>query len=231
MSNIAIIPVRAGSTRVKKKNFVDFFGKPLFLYTYEHALNSNLFDRIVISTESTEVLELCKSHGISIDYVRPDKLSDGDVSLDDVCEDVLIFFEKNGESYRNICLLWATSPMRDSMDMINAYKKLNDNYSSSDCVVAVTHYPLSPYCAMVQDEHNFLTPIMPDEFWKGSHAWPETLVDCGSMSWVKTETFRKEKSWLPKRSLPYRLPRYKAVDVDLPEDLELLRMYFEKYNK
>ena len=64
MKNIAIIPIRKGSTRIPRKNFMDFFGKPMFLYTYEAAKKSGLFEDIVISTDSQEVLDICKNHGI-----------------------------------------------------------------------------------------------------------------------------------------------------------------------
>lgn len=230
MKNIAIIPVRSGSTRVKKKNFIDFFGKPMFVYTYEHALKSGLFEKIVVSTESNEVVEICKQYSIDTEYIRPDTLSDGSISLDDVCLDVLKFYEDKGLSFDNMCLLWATAPMRDDKDIENAFALLTSDHIAN-AVIAVTKYYFSPYCAVVLNSDGTMKPVLPNEFWLGSHAWPETLVDCGSMSWVRVDVFKKEKSWMPSNSKPYIMPRYKCVDLDTEEDLELLRMYFEKYYK
>lgn len=229
MKNIAIIPVRAGSTRVKQKNFLDFFGKPLFVYTYEHALNSNLFDKIVISTESLEVLNICKKYNIETEYLRPEHLADGDVSLDDVCMDVLNFYKQKDTYFDHMALLWATSPMRDDHDIKNAYALLISD-PIADAVIAVTKYYFSPYCATNLNQQGLLEPILPDMFWMGSHAWPETYVDCGSMSWVKVNIFENEKTWMPKNSKPYPMPRYKSVDLDTEEDLELLKLYFAKYH-
>lgn len=228
MKSIAIIPVRAGSTRVKKKNFLDFYGKPLFVYTYEHAKNSNLFEKIVISTESKEVLDICEKYDIEVEYTRPEKLADGSISLDDVCLDVLSFYKEKGLVFDHMCLLWATAPMRDDNDIKNAFALLTSDHIAN-AVIAVTKYYFSPYCAVTSNSDGTMNPVMPEQFWLGSHAWPETLVDCGSMSWVNVNVFEKEKSWMPTNSKPYIMPRYKCVDLDTEEDLELLRMYFEKY--
>lgn len=228
MKNIAIIPVRAGSTRVKKKNFLNFYGKPLFVYTYEHAKKSNLFEKIVISTESEEVLDICKQYNIEVEYKRPDVLADGNISLDDVCLDVLRYYEEKDLEFNHMCLLWATAPMRDDNDIKNAFALLTSD-PIANAVIAVTKYYFSPYCAVTSKEDGTLNPILPEQFWLGSHAWPETLVDCGSMSWVNVEVFKSEKSWMPTKSKPYIMPRYKSVDLDTEEDLELLGLYFEKY--
>ena len=164
MKNIAIIPVRAGSTRVKKKNLLDFFGKPMFVHTVHHAMNSKVFEKIVVSTESEEVLDICNQYSIDTDYVRPDILSGGDVSLDDVCCDVLKFYKDKNIVFDNMCLLWATSPMRDDIDIVNSLNILKENYKNTDAVVAVTEYYSPPYCATIQDKNKMLQPIMPLEF-------------------------------------------------------------------
>ena len=58
--NLAIIPVRLGSKRLPRKNIKEFYGKPLFLHTLEHAIHSGLFDEIHVSTESNEVVDICR---------------------------------------------------------------------------------------------------------------------------------------------------------------------------
>ena len=60
MKKLAIIPCRAGSKRLKNKNFLIFHGKPMFLHTYEAAIQSNLFDEIHISTDSEAIQKICK---------------------------------------------------------------------------------------------------------------------------------------------------------------------------
>lgn len=228
MKNLAIIPVRAGSTRIKRKNFIDFYGKPLFYYTFIAAQSSKLFEEIIVSTESIEVQNICKELGIKVDYVRPIELSGGDVSLTNVCIDVINHFKKKNKVFDNLCLLWATSPLRDSNDIIKAFSLLNEN-AKVDGVIGVTEYNHSPYCAMTNDMDGFVQQVMVDHFWKGSDGWPKTFVDCGSIAWIKMNAFLREKTWLPKLSKAYTMPRYKGVDLDTHDDLELLEFYFEKY--
>ena len=57
---IAIIPARGGSKRIPKKNIIDFFGKPMIAWTIESAIQTNLFDTILVSTDSEEIAEISK---------------------------------------------------------------------------------------------------------------------------------------------------------------------------
>ncbi len=228
MKNIAIIPVRMGSTRVKRKNAIDFLGKPLFYYTYLSAKKTKLFDEIVISTESKEVLNMCRELGIDVGYLRPAALADGSITLADVCKDVLDYFMNKNKVFDNLCLLWATSPLRDHTDIVNSYEILKSD-GAIEGVVGVTEYGHSPYCALTENLNGYVEPVMAEEFWKGSEGWPKTFVDCGSIAWVKMNAFQLQKTWLPRLTKAYVMPRYKGVDLDTPDDLELLRLYFEKY--
>ncbi|MFH1581707.1 MAG: hypothetical protein ABIC39_06480 [Pseudomonadota bacterium] len=231
MKNIAVIPVRAGSTRVPKKNFLDFFGLPMFIHTYNSAKESGLFDDIIVSTDSHEVLKICENHGISVPFTRPAKLSSNEASINNVCLHVLREMEKRGKKYDNLCLLWATSPMRDAKDIKKAHALLVDN-ESTDAVIAVTdcyqYYP-----AHITDESGYIKPLVCLDNMTTMRAQdvPKTFVDNGSMSWVCCAALIKEKSWMPKRSRGYYMPRYKSVDLDTPEDLELLSYYYLRYRK
>ena len=71
---LAIIPARAGSKGVKNKNIKSLDGKPLILYTIEEAKKSDQIDKIVVSTDSTEIAELSKKNGVEVPFIRPKEL-------------------------------------------------------------------------------------------------------------------------------------------------------------
>ncbi len=227
--NIAVIPVRGGSTRVKKKNFIDFFGKPMFVHTYDAAVESGVFDDVVISTDSDEALEICRQRSIPVPFVRPAELGGDTVSLNDVLIHALEEMKKKGKSYDNLCLLWATSPLRNAEDIRKAYKML-EGKKEADAVIGTTdcfHY----YPAHINDEKGFIKPLVIFENMtsvRGQDLAP-TFVDNGSLAWVRVPALIKEKTWMPKKSVGYYMPRQRSVDVDTPEDLELLSFYFRKY--
>ena len=70
MSNIAIIPARIGSKRIKEKNIKIFYSKPMIYWTYKILKKSKIFSRIYVSTESEKVINVCKKIGISSNYIN-----------------------------------------------------------------------------------------------------------------------------------------------------------------
>ena len=156
--NIAIIPARGGSTRIPQKNFFDFFGKPMFVHTYDAAVESGLFEDVVVSTDSTEILDICRNRGIPVPFVRPDSLGADTSSLNDVLMHVLDEMGKRGKSYDNLCLLWATAPMRKVSDIRNAYALLT-KHQESDAVISVTDC-FQYYPAHINDESGHIQPLV-----------------------------------------------------------------------
>lgn len=221
---LAVIPARPGSTRVKNKNFIKFFGKKMFEHTLDFAKKSNLFKDIVVSTNK----ESLKKYKIIQEYARPISLCKNNTDLVNVVAHALNFYEKKNKiKYDFICILWATSPLRTQTDIINSFKKLKDNNVNG--VVGVSEYYYYPGCATIIDKNGFLKPLTSKLFWLSSQERPKILVDCGSFAWVRKDIFLKEKSWFPKKSLPYTLPYYKGIDLDEPKHLELLNFYYKKY--
>lgn len=231
MKNLAVIPVRGESTRIPKKNFMDFFGKPMFLYTHEAAKDTGLFEDIVISTDAQEVLDICKEEGIEVPFRRPEVLSSDDVSLNDVCLHAMEEMQKQGQEYDNLCLLWATAPMRNAQDIKTAFDLLIE-HEDVEAVIGVTDCP-QYYSAHRVDADGFIQLLV--DFEKittvRTQDVPKTFVDNGSLSWIRCEIFVKQRTWMPEKSRGYYMPRHKSVDLDTPEDLEVLSFYYSKYKQ
>lgn len=228
MNNIAIIPVRMGSRRLPRKNVLDFYGKPLFVHTLEHAQRSGLFSEIFVSTESEEVRELCANRNLNLPFLRPSELAKGESSLTSVCIHALDEFEQRGKKFDNVCLLWATSPMRTDKDIIAAYFMLDDK---CDAVVAVSEYNLPPFCAMRMAEDHMLKPMFPDLLMLPGEQVPSLVCDTGAMCWIKADALRKYKTWLPPKIKGYMMPREHSVDLDTKDDLKLLHTLYKEYIK
>lgn len=70
MKNLCIIPARGGSKRIPRKNIIDFLGKPLIAYSIENALNSGIFDEVVLSSDDEEIIEVALKYGAKAPFVR-----------------------------------------------------------------------------------------------------------------------------------------------------------------
>ena len=84
---ICVIPARSNSKRIKNKNIINFFGKPLIYYSIKAAKKSNLFKRIIVSTDSEKIANIAVKFGAEVPFLRSKKLSNDFVTTTDVIRD------------------------------------------------------------------------------------------------------------------------------------------------
>jgi len=142
MKNLAIIPARSGSKALRDKNIKLLNGKPLINYTIEAAIKSNLFNEIMVSTDSEEYARISCECGASVPFLRSPELSTDIASSWDVVKDVVLRYKDMGKEFDTVALLQPTSPLRTSEDIINGYNMLNEKDANS--VVAVCEVDHSP---------------------------------------------------------------------------------------
>ena len=116
MSNgvIGLIPARFGSKRIPNKNVMPLDGHPLIAYTIAMAIESGVFERVVVSTDSTDYADIARHYGAEVPFLRPRELAT-DRSRDfDWIHHLLSELEKGGSSYEVFSILRPTSPFRKS---------------------------------------------------------------------------------------------------------------------
>lgn len=225
MKNLAIIPVRTGSKRLPQKNLKNFHGRPLFTYTIDCALESGLFDEIHVSTESDEVIAMCDELGVKPAFIRPEELANDSATLQQVCDYVIREYEQRGLEFDAFCILWATAPLRTAGDVRNAHAMLVDDV---DAVIGVTDYDLPVFCAQQVDDQNNLTPLFPDMLRLSSSEMPKVVCDNGTLCWVKTTSFKEQRTWLPPRLKAYWMPKHTSVDIDTEDDWDLAEYHYDR---
>lgn len=121
---IAIITARGGSKRIPKKNIKEFCGKPIIAYSIEAALKSNLFDEVMVSTDSEEIAEVARRYGAKVPFMRSEKTSSDYATTTDVLWEVIDEYEKLGRKFDYMACLYPTAPfvtadkLRDAMSML-----------------------------------------------------------------------------------------------------------------
>ena len=124
--NIAIIPARAGSKRLKNKNLKTINGKPLIYYAINVAIKSRLFDDVVISTDSPKILNKAKKFGVNNNGLRSKKLSDDQTLLLDVVKYEIQKHEKS-KFIKNVCCILPTN-VYNNKELLNlGLKRLSKN--------------------------------------------------------------------------------------------------------
>lgn len=138
---ICIIPARGGSKRIPRKNVKDFLGKPIIAYSIEAALNSGLFDEVMVSTDDEEIAAIAKQYGASVPFMRSDATANDVASTKDVLREVLREYQRQGKEFDVLCCLYATAPFVTVENIRKAYEKLGELYDSAFTVVRYS-YPI-----------------------------------------------------------------------------------------
>ena len=99
MKNIAIIPARGGSKRIPRKNIKPFMGKPIIAYSIEAALQSGLFDEVMVSTDDEEIATVARQYGASVPFFRSAETANDYATMENVIEEVLNCFHKSVISF------------------------------------------------------------------------------------------------------------------------------------
>ena len=89
MKNLAIIPARGGSKRIPRKNIKTFMGKPIIAYSIEIALQSELFDEVMVSTDDEEIAEVAKECGAGVPFLRSPETANDYATTAEVLLEVL----------------------------------------------------------------------------------------------------------------------------------------------
>jgi len=218
MSKVAIITARGGSKRIPRKNIKPFLGKPIIAYVIETALQSTLFDEVMVSTDDTEIAEVAKAYGAKVPFMRSEKNADDYSGTADVLLEVLAQYEAMGKHFEYACRLYPTAPFVQVAHLQEAYEKLTThNY---DCV-----FPLVPFAAPIQralrqDSAGKVSMFQPENYPKRSQDLEPAYHDAGQFYFFVPEALQKKRRLWTDHAAGIVLSPAEAQDIDSPEDWE-----------
>ena len=144
MKVIVIIPARSGSKSLPNKNILPLKGKPLLCYSISYGLESDIVDKVIVSTDSEEFAEIAKSYGADIPFIRPAELAMDNTRDYPFMRHALDYFESIGEIYDVYILLRPTSPLRPEGLIEKSISILKENPTATS-VRAVAQTKEHPY--------------------------------------------------------------------------------------
>jgi len=228
MKSLAIIPARGGSKRIPGKNIKNFLGKPIISYSIQQALESKLFDTVMVSTDSKEIAEVAEAYGASIPFLRSNENSDEFATTVDVLLEVLNEYKKKGISFDIICCIYPTTPMIEFEVLKRAYDKMI--YDNLDTVFPVLKFSYPPQRAITLDENHIVRLQHPELKNTRSQDLEELYHDAGQFYWVKTDPFLKTKNLWPERTGVVVLSEMDAQDIDNIDDWKLAELKYQIKN-
>ncbi|UPR52329.1 pseudaminic acid cytidylyltransferase [Vibrio cyclitrophicus] len=221
---IAIIPARGGSKRIPRKNIKAFHGKPMIAYSIEAAVTSGCFDKVIVSTDDTEIAEVAKKYGAEVPFLRPVDISDDYATTMDVMEHAIRWCKSEGWNVEAVCCLYATAPFVLPEDLQKGYELVRD--ASVQFAFSATSFPFPIQRAIKLDEQASVSMFSPENEQVRSQDLEEAYHDAGQFYWGQTSAFLNKLSIFSPHSKAVLLPRCRVQDIDTPEDWELAEKLF-----
>ena len=228
--NLILIPARGGSKRIPKKNIKFFKGKPIIEWSIKQALNTNIFNKVVVSTDDDEIARISKLAGAEVPFIRPKEFSDDFCTTSEVVKHAIKWFKKEGIFLENVCCLYPTAPFVKASFLSSALKEL-ENCKKDIFVVSSTSYPFPIQRSFYLDEDGFSKMFDQNLFESRSQDLKKAYHDAGQFYWGNSEVWRNNKSVFSSNSFPILLPRYRVQDIDTEEDwfrAELMHQLLEQ---
>ena len=212
MKNIAIIPARSGSKGLKNKNIKELNGKALLAYSVKAAKESNLFNEIMVSTDSEKYAEIARSFGANVPFLRSETNSGDKAGSWDVVLEVLNRYFEKGDKFASVCLLQPTSPLRAAQDITGAYKLLDEK--QADAVTSVCEVDHSPLWTKTLPENLSMADFRKEANDRPRQQLPTYYRLNGAIYIRKIKYDKDNISLLETNEFAYIMPREHSVDID-----------------
>lgn len=219
MSAIAIIPARGGSKRIPRKNIKDFCGVPIISYSIKAALESGVFDEVMVSTDSEDIAKIAKKFGAKVPFFRSEKASNDYATTSEVIMEVLLEYEKRGQYFDEICCIYPTAPFVTA-------KKINDaitvmRSAQADTVFPIVAYSYPPQRGVIVDENGMVVLLHPEFIDSRSQDLQTIYHDCGQFYFFRRDSFMKNKRIKVGKMVPIITSELEMQDIDSQEDWKI----------
>ncbi len=223
MSNIAIITARGGSKRIPKKNIREFCGKPVIAYSIEAAIASQVFDSVMVSTDSKEISDIALSYGAEVPFMRSPETSNDYATTADVLREVLMRYKESGKSFEIFACLYPTAPFITAEELQDAMVKLKTE--NADTVLPVVAYSFPPQRGFIE-ANGYLRWMYPEHECTRSQDLEKIYHDAGQYYICRTESFLKKGTLIMPKTAPVIKEEMMVQDIDTEEDWKLAEMKY-----
>lgn len=224
MRRIAIIPARSGSKGLKDKNIIDLCGKPLIAYSIEAALETGLFDHVIVSTDSEHYAEIAQHYGAEV-MMRGEALSNDKATTFMVLEDILE--NRLHESIDYFVLLQPTSPLRTSKHITEAIEKFESKIEHFDFLVSMKEAEHAKVLVNPIDDDESLKYFDTD-FSNYRRQGYKDYSPNGAIFIAKPDSYLEQKHFFGAKTLSYIMSAEDSVDIDGALDLVVAKAIIAK---
>ena len=222
---LAVIPARGGSKRIPRKNIRPFAGKPMIGHAIAAAQSSKLFDKIIVSTDDTEIASIAVSMGAEVPFMRPAELADDHTPTVPVVAHAIGACAQLGWTAQQVCCIYPGVPFLQATDLQAALALLEEG---ADYTFPVTPFPSPIQRALRREPDGSTRPYFPEFASTRTQDLPPAFHDAGQFYWGRAA------AWLAGLNIHLHgrtivVPEWRVVDIDTLDDwqrAELLHRAF-----
>lgn len=228
MKKLAIITARGGSKRIPRKNIKNFLGKPIIAYSIEAALQSELFDEVMVSTDDDEIAGIAMQYGAKVPFIRSHKNADDFSTTTDVIIEVLNSYKSLNIEFEQACCIYPTAPFISPEVLKNSYHTFDSGNYDSLFPVVKFGYPIQRSLA---PKNGKIEMVWKEHLTSRSQDLETRFHDAGQFYWFNTETIRTKKALFTDNSGFFEVDELNVQDIDTETDWQLAELKFKLINE
>lgn len=215
---IAIIPARGGSKRIPRKNIRLFNGIPVISYAIKNALESGLFEEVMVSTDDEEIAKIALKYGAKVPFYRSVETSNDFASTVDVIQEVISMYKLEGKSFDKACCIYPCAPFVTSELLNIGYNKLVSG--DFDSIFPVIRYS-TPIQRALKIQGNNVVMFNPEFALTRSQDLEPAYYDAGMFYWFHIDTILKKGGIMTNKSSFIEMNEMETQDIDNETDWEI----------
>ena len=224
MNSIAIITARGGSKRIPKKNIKEFIGKPIIAYSIEAALNSCVYDEVMVSTDSGEIKKVALDYGAKVPFFRSCKTSDDYATTADVLLEVLEKYNRLNRTFKYATCIYPTAPFITSEVLIKSMNLLKEK--KVDTVIPVVKFSYPPQRGLIIDQRGRLHMKWEENMKIRSQDLEDIYHDSGKFYTFDVQAFLSKKKLITNNVIPIIEKENIVQDIDTISDWEMAEIKY-----
>ena len=220
---VAIITARGGSKRIPRKNIRDFCGRPILSYSIRAALESGVFDEVMVSTDDDEIVRVARQWGAAVPFLRSESASGDYASTDEVILEVIREYEKRGVHFERFCCIYPTAPFLTAKRLQEAMALLD----TAESVMPVVAFSYPPQRGLIV-ENGRVRRKYPQYQNTRSQDLEKMYHDCGQFYACRTDAFLRDGTTDVADLVPIYLTDLEVQDIDTEEDWEIAELKYRR---
>jgi len=221
---LAIIPARGGSKRIPLKNIKSFCGKPIIEYSINAALQSGVFDEVMVSTDHDGIAKTALKAGAKVPFLRSEENSNDFAGTAEVLIEVLDEYAKNEETFEYICCIYPTAPFVTSEKLQIAMAKLINKKANAVVPIVQFSYPIQ---RSLKIEGEYAIMNWPENYSARSQDLMPVYHDCGQFYCLRTDSLKANPILYPDKTIPFLISELEMQDIDNETDWKLAELKFQ----